>query len=99
MGCIALSLEEVHSRHSFSPTTNGGVARRASRTQGVEPRSQRAMPVLGAPCDRGEPHDLRVGELERAGLTEEHFYSRPVGHRELRLAFRRDAGECEREKE
>jgi len=51
------------------------------------------MPVLGASCDGGEPHDLRVGELERAGLTEERLDSRTARHRELRMAFRRDAGE------
>ena len=57
------------------------------------------MPVLGASCDGSEAHDLRVGELEPTGLTEKHLYSRTARHRELRLAFRRDAGECEREKE
>jgi hypothetical protein len=73
VGCIPLSLEEVHARHPFSATTSRGVARTAPRTQRVEPRSQRAMPVLGASCDGGEPHDLRVGELKRACLGEKHL--------------------------
>jgi hypothetical protein len=31
------------------------------------------MTVLGTPRDGGEPNDLRVGELQRACLSEKHL--------------------------
>ena len=39
------------------------------------------MSVLGAPRDRRQPDDLRIGELERSGLAEEHLgCRRSKGH-------------------
>ena len=58
------------------------------------------MAILGPTRDRGETHDLRIGQLQGAGLTEEHLDPGPARHRELRIGLRRHAGgECEHEKE
>ena len=44
------------------------------------------MPVLGAPRDRRQPHDLRIGELERSGLTEEDLGCRRSKRHSLHAA-------------
>jgi hypothetical protein len=69
---FALALEKVCRRHH--PLAAGArVARCSSRPQGIEPRTQGAMAVLGAACDGGKPHDLRVAELKRPCLGKKHL--------------------------